>query len=212
MRLSYRALVGFALALLASVVFVVIARELRVGALDELDTAGALAVHRLDCAPLDVVMLAATYIGTSYVMIPVVAVVFALAFVRRHRLAALVLGMDTVVVMTANALLKVMFARDRPTLFDKIAMPTDYSFPSGHAMNAMGVYGAVAVVLALLYPRARRWLAVGTAVLIGGIGLSRVYLGVHWPFDVLAGYAGGVPPLVVTAHVVGRVTACARQD
>jgi undecaprenyl-diphosphatase len=95
-----------------------------------------------------------------------------------------------------------MFSRERPRLFDKIELPTDYSFPSGHAMSAVGIYGVVAAALIALYPRARRPVIAAAIALIALIGLSRIYLGVHWPSDVIGGFLGGVPPLVVSVHLI----------
>ena len=71
-------------------------------------------------------------------------------------------------------------------------------------MSSMATYGALAAVLIGLYPRRRWWIVAGAALVIGSIGFSRVYLGVHWPFDVLAGYAAATPFVVVTAHLVHR--------
>jgi membrane-associated phospholipid phosphatase len=97
-----------------------------------------------------------------------------------------------------------MFSRERPRLFDKIALPTGYSFPSGHSMSAMGIYGVIAAALIAMYPAARRPVIAAAAVLIAAIGVSRVYLGVHWPSDVLGGWLGGIPPLVVSVHLLHR--------
>ena len=62
--------------------------------------------------------------------------------------------------------------------------------------------GVVAAALIALYPRARRPVIAAAIALIALIGLSRIYLGVHWPSDVLGGFLGGVPPLVLAAHLI----------
>lgn len=90
-----------------------------------------------------------------------------------------------------NFYLKHLFERPRPNLFLEIAALHSYSFPSGHAMAAAAIYGMIAVVIARLAPRIRIWVAVLTLLLVMLIGLSRIYLGVHWVTDVLAGYAAG---------------------
>lgn len=82
---------------------------------------------------------------------------------------------------------KLLFARDRPTLWESITPESSYSFPSGHAMGS----ATLAWVVVLLAWRTRwRWpvllLAVPFVLLVGG---SRVYLGVHFPSDILAGWA-----------------------
>jgi undecaprenyl-diphosphatase len=202
--LTLRTCALFATAAGASVAFVVIAAELRAGALDRMDVTVELAVHRLDSTLGDVVMKAATLIGSNAVLLPAVAIVTGLAIRRRLWTVAIVLVTDAGVVILVDRALKVMFSRERPRLFDKIALPTDYSFPSGHSMSAIGIYGVVAAGLIALYPRARRPVVVAATLLIAAIGLSRVYLGVHWPSDVLGGLLGGVPPLVVSVHLIHR--------
>jgi membrane-associated phospholipid phosphatase len=202
--LTLRTVVLFAVATVASLLFAVIAAEMRRGALDRFDRAAELAVHRLDSAPADIVMMTATLIGSNLVLFPVLAVVTVLAIHLRKRTVAIVLLIDAVVVIAAYSALKVMFSRERPTLFDKIALPTDYSFPSGHSMSAIGIYGVIAAALIALYPHARRPVIITATVVIALIGFSRIYLGVHWPSDVLGGVLGGVPPLIVSVHLIHR--------
>jgi undecaprenyl-diphosphatase len=71
-------------------------------------------------------------------------------------------------------------------------------------MSAIGIYGAMAAALIALYPRSRRLVIPPAIALIIAIGVSRVYLGVHWPSDVLGGWLGGIPPLVVSIHLLHR--------
>ncbi len=192
----------FGAAIVASIGFAIIAAEMRAGALDRIDRAVELAVHRLDAQPLDVAMEAAALIGANPVLLPAVAVVTSLAIRLRRRAVAVILVIDTIVVIAAHGALQLIFSRERPRLFDKIALPTGYSFPSGHAMSAVGIYGVVAAALIALYPRARRPVIAAAIALIALIGLSRIYLGVHWPSDVIGGFLGGVPPLVVSVHLI----------
>ena len=120
----------------------------------------------------------------------------------RRRAIALILVIDAIVVIAAYSLLKVMFSRERPRLFDKIALPTGFCFLCGFVLDAVGIYGVVAAALIALYPRARRPVLAAAIALIALIGLSRIYLGVHWPSDVIGGFLGGVPPLVVSVHLI----------
>jgi undecaprenyl-diphosphatase len=177
---------------------------MRHGSLDRLDPAVELAVHRLDSAPWDIAMRAASWIGENAVLLPMLAGAIALAIHHRRRAVALILAIDTAVVIAAYSLLKLMFSRERPRLFDKVPLPTDYSVPSGHSMSAVGIYGVIAAALIAMYPAARRPVAAAAALLIAAVGVSRVYLGVHWPSDVLGGWLGGIPPLVVSIHLLHR--------
>jgi len=202
--LTLRTLALFGLAIVASVGFAVIAAEIRHGVLDRRDAAVELAVHRLDSTPWDLAMQSASWIGQNTVLLSVLAATIALAIHHRRRVIAIVLAIDAAVVIVAYSLLKLMFSRERPRLFDKVALPTDYSFPSGHSMSAMGIYGVIAAALIAMYPAARRPVIAAAALLIAAIGVSRIYLGVHWPSDVLGGWLGGIPPLVVSVHLIHR--------
>ena len=92
-----------------------------------------------------------------------------------------------------DGVLKEVFHRTRPDPFF-VTKPTTYSFPSGHALISLCFYGLVAgIVSQTLRERWQRvavWSVAG--VLVAMIGLSRVYLGVHWPSDVIAGYAAAL--------------------
>ena len=201
---ALRTIALYAIALAASVLFVVVAAQVRAGALDRLDIAISLAIHRLDSAPADLAMKAATLIGSNVVLLPVVALVSLLALRLRRRALAIVLAVDAIAVIAAYSALKVVFSRERPRLFDKIALPTDYSFPSGHSMSALGIYGVVAAAVIALYPRARVPALAAAVLLVVAVGLSRIYLGVHWPSDVAGGWLGGVPPLVAGVYLIER--------
>jgi undecaprenyl-diphosphatase len=82
-------------------------------------------------------------------------------------------------------LLKLAFHRPRPVPFFGLAAPAGYSFPSGHATVSLAFFGALALCAA---PR-RWWRFIAAALPIAAIGYSRVYLGVHYPSDVLGGWA-----------------------
>ncbi len=93
-----------------------------------------------------------------------------------------------------NSLLKLLFARPRPNVFPPLMTETSYSFPSGHAMSAVAVYGLLAL---LLWQRGQRGWAALAGLWVPLVALSRVYLGVHYPSDVLASLALGTIWLVI---------------
>ena len=100
--------------------------------------------------------------------------------------------------------LKQGFHRERPFFPDPLATERTFSFPSGHATVSMAVYGAVAFIAARELSSWRASLAclVGAGALVAAIGFSRLYLGVHYLSDVLAGLAGGLAWLLVCIFAI----------
>jgi len=154
------------------------------------DRAVALAVHRLDSRPMEWAMQLLSLAGSAPVRLLVVAAVLAWAWRSRHRRAALILAGATAATEGLNAVLKLAFHRPRPSLFAVEALHS-YSFPSDHAMGSLAIFGLCAAVVVRLRPSLLRPLLFATPALALLIGLSRISLGVHWPTDVLAGYAAG---------------------
>jgi undecaprenyl-diphosphatase len=94
-----------------------------------------------------------------------------------------------------TVILKNLIQRPRPVGAAEFLFGTTYSFPSGHALGSLVGYGMLAYVIGSMWVdsrRARTRLVIATAVLVIAIGLSRLYLGVHYFSDVVAGYAVGV--------------------
>ena len=94
-----------------------------------------------------------------------------------------------------DAVLKLVIQRPRPPYAGAFLHHYSWSFPSGHAMGSLIGYGMLAYVLVVLWIHPRRTqisVALGAALLIGAIGLSRLYLGVHYFSDVVGGYAAGL--------------------
>jgi len=136
--------------------------------------------------------------NTGTIIFITTAAVLLLAFRRRFAEAVLVVA----VVAGGQALgtlAKTVVSRQRPPASTAlIALPPSYAFPSGHALAAVLLYGVLAfLAIRALHSRgARATVGVGAVALIALVGLSRVYLGVHWPSDVVAAWFLGVAWLV----------------
>ncbi|MGH7804940.1 MAG: phosphatase PAP2 family protein [Candidatus Binatia bacterium] len=134
-----------------------------------------------------------TALGSGIVLFTVIAVVGGyLALERRHRMMWLTIG-ASVGGMILSSALKGLFERDRPSVVPHLAIVSSASFPSGHSMLAAVVYLTLGALLARTTRDWRlRTYYVGVAVCLAFlIGVSRVYLGVHYPTDVMAGWAAG---------------------
>jgi undecaprenyl-diphosphatase len=153
---------------------------------------------------LDRLMLELTTLGNGAVVLLVVTVAALFLYLTRHRYSALLLMVAVSGGVVLNQILKYWFQRPRPTIIEWETHATSLSFPSGHAMSSIIAFGAVALLVSRLEPTRlmRRLTWLGAAGLILGIGFSRVYLGVHYPSDVVAGYTVG---LAWTAYVVSGI-------
>ena len=106
-----------------------------------------------------------------------------------------------------NSALKALIARERPELLEPIVVERGFSFPSGHAALGMVAWGVLAVLVSRsrLPPRIRTVLVGALALLVILIGVSRVYLGVHFPTDVLAGWLAGAVVVFLYARLTRGV-------
>jgi membrane-associated phospholipid phosphatase len=173
------------------------------------DRAVATYLHSLATPPLTTFFLVITAFG-SIEAIALLGLLVAADLAWRRRWVSLV---TWIVAAGGSAvlsqLLKGLFARPRPFFEHPLLIEKSYSFPSGHAMESLVVYGMLAyfVVLALESWRARTAVVFGTALLVLLIGLSRMYLGVHYFSDVVAGYAAGgvwLSALITGAETIRR--------
>jgi undecaprenyl-diphosphatase len=192
-------LLGLVIALL---LFGLIAEDIRDQEVIALDGLATPILHALSNPTLDAVVRAATEFGSVEVLAPltVVAVLF-LAW-RRHRREALFLAAAAIGSVALNQALKLVFQRPRPQLAWAAVQP-EYSFPSGHAMNSLVVYGALAAIAWWLAgPRAGRAAVALATVLALLIGTSRIYLGYHYLTDVVGGWLAGAAWLLLLVGVV----------
>ena len=168
------------------------------------DTAGRAAVHAYAHPNLTLLMKAASVVGSGWVLWPAGAmIVAALALAGRVRDGAL-FALAVVGANLVDEAVKMFFHRTRPEPWFGYPLPRTYSFPSGHAFVSFCFFLCLAEILIRDdWPKARKltiWL--GAVLCTFTIGLSRVYLGVHYPTDVLAGYLAAImwTTLIRAAH------------
>lgn len=147
--------------------------------------------HAIAGPTLTRIVGAITTLGNAATLTGVVIVVALVLFVLKDRRSAWFVLATGIGTSLLNDLLKLVFARPRPEEIWRMAGASGYSFPSGHAMASASIYGGIALVLATFFPRLRMPIAITTIVLVFAIGVSRVYLCVHYSSDVMAGWVLG---------------------
>lgn len=143
-------------------------------------------------------VLGLTRLGGAKGMVVVTALCLAPLALRRDLRSAGFLLLAIAGAGGFNALIKLGFARPRPHFLSPLRFPTDLSFPSGHSMGSAAFGLAVFFVLAHLYPQRRRlaWLVLLWPL---SMGATRLYMGVHYPTDVLGGWALGAASTLALA-------------
>lgn len=158
--------------------------------------------HALRMPWLDDAVLVVSALGFGWGVIPADIVLGLLLVLRRRFAEATFAIAATAGSGLLNVAAKHTFRRERPTLWESIAPEATYSFPSGHAMGS----ATLACVWVLLAWRTRwRWSVLAAATLFAmAVGFSRIYLGVHFPSDILAGWAAAVAWTVACYFAVFR--------
>ncbi|HEY6711552.1 MAG TPA: phosphatase PAP2 family protein [Rubrobacter sp.] len=166
------------------------------------DRAVLLWIHTTFPSWLDGPMRIVTALGYYWFVLLLLVVTVAFFYQRGWRLSAILLLVSTAGSAVLTTVLKSVFQRARPELFDSGYQASFYSFPSGHATVAVGLYGMLTVVLAYRLRGTARWaVAVSGILVVLLIGFSRLYLGVHYPTDVVAGYLAALLWLVCVGAV-----------
>jgi len=192
---------GFVVAVATLVLFGVLAEDVATHEAIVFDGQANTALHRFATPILDVVMNTATLLGSAYVLGPLVLLVLIALLVTRRKRTAAFLAVAAVGGALLDEVLKLTFQRARPGLPWAAPLHT-YSFPSGHSMSSLVCYLALALVVWRVFGRQWGVLAVVfAALLVLTIGISRMYLGVHYFSDVLGEFAAG------TCWVSGVATA-----
>ena len=205
-RLSFAAAIWLAAGLAVSAFVVWAFAELADGVVEgesrRFDRDVLLWIHAHSPGWLGEPMRLVTALGYYWVVIPLLAAAVFVFYRKGWRLSAILLVVSTSGSILLTTILKAVFERTRPELFASGYTASFYSFPSGHATVAVGFYGTLTLIMAYRLRGYARWLVVGVGVsLVLLIGFSRLYLGVHYPTDVLAGFLAAPLWLVFVAVV-----------
>jgi undecaprenyl-diphosphatase len=192
---------GLVLSVGALLVFLGIAKLVGGGTTQSWDEAVLRWLHARPSPVLDALALAGTALGSGTAMWVVLIGGTLYFWGSHHRYSLVLLWVALLGGRLLNRVLKTFYGRPRPRMFgDEIhalghtfEYPESASFPSGHATTAVVVFGTLAFLVARLEPtpRMRRLTLTGAALLVAVIGFARLYLAVHYPSDVLAGYLSG---------------------
>lgn len=199
-RFEARVLIGLFLAAAALFSFVEIAEEMAEGETQAIDSRLILALRepgdlndpvgsrKIEEAVRDVTALG----GTTLVMVVTLVAVLAFLF-HRKRIHALVMGGAVLAAWASSQVTKGLFSRPRPDLVPHEVYVYSGSFPSGHSTMSTAAFLTLAMLIASLEVkrRSKALAMILAALIVAGVGFSRVYLGVHWPSDVLAGWCLG---------------------
>ena len=185
---------GVLVAIAGTIGFAKLAEVVREGYTQQFDTAVLRWIGAHHSPTLTTIMTEITPLGTGIVVLTVVGVTTAFLWHTEHKHSARMLLAATAGAILLNNALKLLFDRDRPNVFEWETHAASSSFPSGHAMSATVVYGTVAYLLARLQKHgwARALTLLFAVVMVALICLTRLYLGVHYPSDVLGGIIVGL--------------------
>jgi membrane-associated phospholipid phosphatase len=204
-RMILRAVARWWLAFLGVFVFGAIAAQLHRDSGVGFDGPILAWLHDMRSPHVTAFMGAVTHLGDGIVLAGIAAAAALGLSLRGHPYSALFVAGSAFGAGALNHVMKVGFARPRPELLLQLSPTDGFAFPSGHSTGAAALYGALAIVVITRFPKVRVLVVSLCVFLVGLIGLSRAYLHVHFPSDVVAGWGVGLLwPLLLKPLVLGR--------
>ena len=199
MQNNYQWLICF----ISLILFLVITENVFNNEIMRADTIGYNIVSNLISDKLTPLVKVVTWFGSATCLILLTVILF---IIIKNKKAGLLIGTNLVIISILNQTLKSLLQRPRPTGF-RIINETGYSFPSGHSMISMAFYG---FLIYLIYKNIKNkclkfTLIISLFILIISIGLSRIYLGVHYTSDVFAGFLLSIAYLIFYCSVVDKI-------
>jgi len=159
-------------------------------------------IHSLSSPVLDHIFLFITTLGNVEYILPLSILILGFLIYKKQKMHALIFFFGVGGAAAANVILKLLFHRERPAFWQSLITETGYSFPSGHAMASSALVLTLIVILWNTKWRIASMIIGGLFILL--IGLSRLYMGVHYPTDIVAGWSVSLAwVLIVTAIGLG---------
>lgn len=202
-RLFARLSTSLGLFVVAAAIFGYIAQDVHEGDTLAFDQAVLRTINEQSARGLDIFFLILTEFGGVVFVSIASAILFGLFLYKKRRYDALLLAMGVGGAALLNYCAKLTFVRERPDLWNQLLHETTYSFPSGHAAGSSAF--AVVIVALLWRTKWRNPALIIAPIYIALIGFSRMYLGVHYLTDIVAGWIVGISwALLVVALVYYR--------
>jgi membrane-associated phospholipid phosphatase len=187
-------LAGLIMSTFAMLIMAKVHEEIAQPFLEHIDQSVLQAVHAHSEPGLTRLAFALTFIGSPRALIPGIGIAAILLWRRRLHHDAVLLVAAIGGAALIDTVLKLHFRRIRPTVPWALVSEHSFSFPSGHSVGAVVLYGTITYLIwsHLRDVVQRAAVIIAALLLIAGIGVSRVYIGVHYPTDVAAGYLVGL--------------------
>ena len=200
---SLSLVLGLAAAIATLIFFGWLADEVLEGETRHFDDVTRAAVHTLASPALTTAMRGISFLGSTLFLTAATIMAIAWFVLRRWEREAKLFALTMLGASLLNTTLKLAFKRPRPIPFFDLTPPETYSFPSGHALASCCFFAGLAAILSGRIKKRRTrtivWIAAASMFLL--IGFSRIYLGVHYTTDVIAGYCAALIWILVVRFV-----------
>lgn len=201
----YRILIGYGIFFGLALLFTKLAEEVMEKETLPFDTMVLEKIHQFAGPALDQMFLFITSLAGAAVIASIALLLSVIYYLRHEIYNSIYIMLSLGGTFLLNIGLKYFFRRSRPDLWTLLVVEKDYSFPSGHSMISMAL---ALVFIVLAWHTRARWAAIVTGIVyVGAVGLSRLYLGVHYPTDVAGGWLMSMVWIYLVTRFMLRYTA-----